>query len=109
MKEGLKITNLEDDVVFNGVLKFKDNLLIKGHVEGVVEGKDSDITIEEGGCFEGKIIASKIDNYGIIKGKAEILDEYNLYSTGKTDAEVIVKHIMIEKGAVFNGTCSMEK
>jgi len=102
------ITNLEPDVVFKGVFKFSDTLLVKGRIEGTVEGKDGKIIIENTGKVEGMTVAQNIDNFGAIKGTVHVLDEYNLFKGALNDAELKVKSIMIEKGATFNGSCKME-
>lgn len=103
------VTNLESDVYFKGVFKFKDTLLVKGKIEGTVQGSEGKIVIENTGKIEGVTTAQNLDNYGSIKGVVQILDEYNLYKDAFNDAEVKVRAIMIEKGATFNGSCRMEK
>ncbi len=109
MKEEGTKTNLEADVVFKGLLNFSDILEVKGKVEGMISGDKGTIIIEETGSLEGQITAKEIDNRGVLKGRAQILGNYNLYTDGLSDAEIHTKHIMIEKGATFNGTCKMEK
>lgn len=107
-KEEKNITNIEPDVVFKGVFNFTENLLVKGRLEGVVKGEKGDILVEESGSIEGQLLARTVDNHGLIKGTAQVLETYTLFAPGKTEAELKVKHIMIEKGAHFNGTCKME-
>lgn len=108
-EERIFSTNLEPDVYFKGIFKFQDTLLVKGKIEGTVQGENGKIIIEKTGKIEGATTAQTIDNYGELKGMANVLENYNLYSGARNDAELKVKTIMIEKGAVFNGTCKMEK
>ena len=103
-----KVTNIEEDVVFNGKFKFEGLLTVKGRLNGEIEGKESKIVIEKEGEINGQLKAQIVDNYGNLVGKAT-MDEYNLFNHGTSDAEIQVKNIMIEKGAVFNGTCKMVK
>ncbi|HCL57513.1 MAG TPA: hypothetical protein DHW82_10960 [Spirochaetia bacterium] len=109
-EEKMSITNLEQDVLFKGKLKFKDTILsVKGKIEGVVESQNGKVIVENEGSIEGMMKSEVFENHGLFKGDAEIYKDCTLFSGSKIDGKIKVKSIMVEKGAVLNGTCQMEK
>jgi cytoskeletal protein CcmA (bactofilin family) len=102
-----KITNIENDVVFEGKMKFQEKLLIKGSLKGSLSSENGEVIIENGGVFDGDLKSRLLENYGVLKGKA-IVEQYHVFSSGKSDCDIVTKEITVEKGASISGSLAMD-
>lgn len=101
------------------------NSLVKGtSIEGKVKS-DTDIRIDgellgdlscgakvvlgKDGIVHGNIVCRKAVILGLVKGNIQVLERLDLASTANIEGHIITAKLVIEDGAVFNGTCKMGK
>ncbi|MGL4368465.1 MAG: bactofilin family protein [Spirochaetota bacterium] len=100
-------TVIADDIDFKGRLVFKDSLKIKGSVEGKIESEGHLIVGIEANV-SADITAGIISVNGKVNGKMHATKHIDLFQKSRTHADIVTPDIYIEKGSVFNGTCSMD-
>lgn len=90
-------------------IKTKNDIRVNGKVKGKIESSGV-LIIGENAIIEGDILAKKIDIAGKVKSDNITSETSVTLRTGsEITAEILTKNIIIEEGALFNGTCSMKK
>jgi cytoskeletal protein CcmA (bactofilin family) len=56
---------------------------------------------------QGNIIAQNADIEGEVKGKLEVSELLVLKATAVINGDIVTGKMVVEPGAVFNGTCKM--
>ncbi len=91
-----------------GEITSKGDIRIDGKVMGKIhsEGK---IVIGNTGTVEGEIYCKNADFSGTIKGKADVGELLSLKASSRFNGDIIANKLSIEPGAMFTGTCTMDK
>lgn len=99
---------LDVDAGMQGTLKFKDpvNLRINGRFEGHLETRGN-LVIGETSSVEADIIGEAIEIAGSVKGDISAKRELRLLSSAHVAGKIETPSLLIEKGALFNGTVAM--
>lgn len=92
--------------VLEGNIETYGNIRIEGKVIGNVKSK-SKIALGNSSNIQGNIVAQNADIEGEVKGKIEISELLILKATAIINGEIITGKLVVEPGAVFNGTCRM--
>lgn len=92
--------------VLTGDIETYGNIRIEGKVIGNVKSK-SKIALGNGSQIDGNLIAQNADLEGEVKGKIEISELLVLKSTAIVHGDIITGKLVVEPGAVFNGSCKM--
>jgi cytoskeletal protein CcmA (bactofilin family) len=81
---------------------------IDGEVQGdiVCKGK---VVVGQTGYLKGTISCVSAEIVGSVAGDLLVSDTLTLRSTGNITGEVKTKTLIVEPGAVFNGSCSMKE
>ncbi len=95
-------TNIKGDIVSEGDFR------IDGTLEGSIK-TNGKIVIGKEGIVKGDISCSKADVEGKIKGDLFVSETLNLKSTSNVEGEVLIGKLVVESGATFNASCSMNK
>jgi cytoskeletal protein CcmA (bactofilin family) len=82
------------------------NIRIEGRVIGSIKSK-SKVALGHSSYVEGNIIAQNADIEGEVKGKVEISELLILKATAKVHGDILTGKLVVEPGAVFNGSCKM--
>ncbi|MFZ6009664.1 MAG: bactofilin family protein [Bacteroidota bacterium] len=82
------------------------NIRIEGKVTGNVKSK-SKVALGPSSHVQGNIIAQNADIEGEVKGKIEISELLVLKSTAVINGDIVTGKLIVETGAVFNGSCKM--
>jgi cytoskeletal protein CcmA (bactofilin family) len=93
-------TRINGDVEFVG--GFHLDGVINGNVTCVQEGDDT-LSVSEGGCIEGSVIAPNVVLNGIVKGDIEAADRVELGPKAKVLGSVHYMTIETAVGAQING------
>lgn len=99
-------TILGPGCVFEGNLTIPEGLTrIDGEVIGNIKGSGG-LIIGEMGSVKGDLSVENVVVYGKINGniRARSLE---IRASGRVDGDVQVQELMVEKGAIYNGKCSM--
>lgn len=103
---------LNSDVSIVGVLRFTDDLLVDGSVEGEIES-DGVLTVGANASIqagEKKKVAIRTKSaiiQGKVMGDIVVTDRVELASTAELVGDVTAATISIQEGAVFVGHCSV--
>ncbi len=79
-------------------------------IDGLVEGDlqcTGKVVIGESGRVKGTVNCQNAEIMGLMDGKITCSQQLSLRSNGKIQGEVATKTLIVEPGAIFNGTCSM--
>ncbi len=101
---------LNSDVSVVGVLRFTDDLLVDGSVEGEITS-DGELTVGANASIqagEKNKVAVRTKSaiiHGRVMGDIEVTDRVVLASTAELVGDVSAARISIEEGAVFVGYC----
>lgn len=82
------------------------NIRIEGKVIGSIKSK-SKVALGHSSYVEGNIIAQNADIEGEVKGKLEISEMLVLKATAKIQGDILTGKLVVEPGAIFNGSCKM--
>jgi len=92
--------------VLEGNIETYGNIRIEGKVIGNVKSK-SKVALGNSSNIQGNISAQNADIEGEVKGKIEISELLVLKATAVINGDIITGKLVVEPGAVFNGTCRM--
>lgn len=92
--------------LLEGNIETYGNIRIEGKVIGNVKSK-SKVALGNASHVDGNIIAQNADIEGEVKGKLEVAELLVLKATAVINGDIITGKLVVEPGAVFNGTCKM--
>lgn len=92
---------------FKGKVVFQGTLRIDGKVEGEIDGDDT-LLVGESGVVNGSIKAGNIQISGKVKGDIRASEKLTLKKGCEVRGTIFSKAIIVEEGAIFNGTCKMD-
>lgn len=93
---------LNSDVAVKGSLKFTDDLLVDGIVEGEISSQGV-LTIGQNAHVTAEINTSSVVIHGKLHGNINVTDRVEMKSTAEVIGDVKAATIAIEAGAVFVG------
>jgi cytoskeletal protein CcmA (bactofilin family) len=99
-------TVLAPDIEFSGELQFSDPLMIKGNFKGEIKAT-GDLYIMDKSLVEARIQAANISLYGHLKGNIVSGGRVELARSAKVEGDITTPDLLIERGAKFNGICTM--
>jgi len=79
-------------------------------IDGLIEGDlncTGKVVIGEAGRVKGTITCANAEILGLLEGKITCHQQLSLRASGKINGDVLTKTLIVEPGAIFNGTCSM--
>ncbi|WP_248928762.1 bactofilin family protein [Paenibacillus hamazuiensis] len=104
---GTTDTLIGEGTVFNGSLSSKADIRIEGQVIGEIHSA-GEITIGEKGYVQAEIKTKDIIVAGKLQGKVAASGRLTITSTGQLKGTVQAKALVIDQGAVFQGTSDMK-
>lgn len=100
-------TVIGNEAYFQGTLTAKGSLRIDGRVDGsVVDAKT--VTIGKSGKVKGDVSCEVCYVCGEIRGNITALDHVEALAGCRIDGDIRSPKVMLEEGALFNGSCSMD-
>ena len=105
-QSGLMFNALTEGSKIVGNINADSDFRIDGLIEGDLQctGK---VVIGEAGIVKGNIVCQNAEILGKLDGKINCNQQLSLRSSGKIEGEVHTKVLIVEPGAIFNGSCSM--
>lgn len=91
-----------------GELTTESNIRIDGRIEGNLH-THTKVVLGEGGVIQGHVYCESADVSGRIEGNVYCKELLTLQATAKIDGDIATKRMVVEKGAMFNGNCSMQE
>ncbi|MBL7863312.1 MAG: polymer-forming cytoskeletal protein [Cyclobacteriaceae bacterium] len=92
--------------VLEGNIETAGNIRIEGRIIGNIRSK-SKIALGNSCHVDGNISAQNADIEGTVKGRVEISDMLVLKTTATVHGDISTGKLVVEPGAVFNGSCKM--
>jgi cytoskeletal protein CcmA (bactofilin family) len=94
-------------IVIRGSLSGGGGLVIEGRVEGQISLKNH-LTIEGTGRVEADIRAEELTINGLASGNIDATSKVAINSSAKVAGDIKAPRVVIEDGAVFNGSIEMD-
>ncbi|HEY9488188.1 MAG TPA: polymer-forming cytoskeletal protein [Chryseosolibacter sp.] len=82
------------------------NIRIEGKVTGNVKSK-SKVALGPSSFVQGNVMAQNADLEGEVKGRIEVAELLVLKATAVIHGDIVTGKLVVEPGAIFNGTCKM--
>jgi cytoskeletal protein CcmA (bactofilin family) len=82
------------------------NIRIEGKVTGNVKSK-SKVALGPSSFVQGNVTAQNADLEGEVKGRIEVAELLVLKATAVIHGDIVTGKLVVEPGALFNGTCKM--
>jgi len=98
--------NIGKGTFLEGNIETYGNIRVEGKVTGNVKSK-SKVALGNSSHVQGNITAQNADIEGEVKGKLEIAEILVLKATAVINGDIVTGKLVVEPGAVFNGTCKM--
>ncbi|MCB9708910.1 MAG: polymer-forming cytoskeletal protein [Myxococcales bacterium] len=93
---------------FSGKLAFSDRVRIEGRVEGEIMG-DGTLILAEGADIRAQVsVGTLIMRGGILRGNITATTLVEIYTPAKVYGDIHTPELLMEKGVVFEGKCTME-
>lgn len=93
---------LSSDVEIKGSVKFTDDLIVDGRIEGDIQSPGN-LTIGENARIKAEIRTGSIIVYGKIHGNLTASERIELKSTAEVVGDIRTKTLSMEAGAIFVG------
>jgi cytoskeletal protein CcmA (bactofilin family) len=99
---------LSSDVEIKGSLKFSNDLIIDGKIEGEVTS-DGALTVGENALVIGEIRTKSVIVFGKVQGNITVSERCELKSNAIQEGDIVAGTMSIEEGATFSGRSSVGK
>lgn len=93
---------LSSDVEIKGSVKFTNDLVVDGKIEGEINS-DGNLTVGENARIKAEIKTATIIVYGKVHGNLTATDRVELKSSAEVVGDIKAKTLAIEAGAIFVG------
>ena len=98
---------LSSDVEIKGSLKFSDELILDGSVEGEVNSDGGHLTVGENAKIKGEVKVRAVVVYGKVDGNLLVTERCELKSDAEIVGDIRAGTLSIEEGAAFMGQSSV--
>ncbi len=97
---------LSSDVEITGTLKFSNDLIIDGKIDGEVSS-DGDLTIGENARIKGDVKTRSVTVFGKVTGNITVSDRCELKQNAELLGDIKAGKLAIEEGATFMGSSAV--
>lgn len=97
---------LSSDVEIKGTLKFANDLIIDGRIEGEIMS-EGDLTIGENANLHADIKTRSVVVFGKVHGNITVTDRCELKQNAELHGDVTAGKLAIEEGATFMGSSTV--
>lgn len=101
-------TVVAEDLEIKGTIKFKSSVMLKGVFEGEIYSEGL-LVVGPTAKVSATINTKTLISHGEISGNVEATDQIVLKKTSTHNGDLKSPFLMIENGAVFNGSCMMKR
>jgi cytoskeletal protein CcmA (bactofilin family) len=93
---------LSSDVEIKGTVKFDNDLVVDGKIEGEINS-DGNLTVGENARIKAEIKTATVVVYGKVHGNLTATDRVELKASAEVVGDIKAKTLSIEAGAIFVG------
>ena len=101
------MANIGKSIVFKGELTGDEDLQIDGRVEGNVSLPGNELTIGANGQVDAEISAKSVQVIGKVSGNVIATERVEVHSTGQVKGDIKAPKLLIQEGALVNGSIQM--
>lgn len=101
-------SRIEKSTIVKGDIVSEGDFRIDGTLNGSLKTKGK-VVVGKEGSIKGAVSCSNADVEGKIDGNIFISEALSLRSTSIIDGDLVIGKLIVESGATFNATCSMNK
>jgi len=103
-----------DDTIIGSTIRIEGDLVSNGSiiVEGEVVGSlktDKDLRVGQSAKVKADVKAAEALIAGTVDGNITVDNKLELTETARVTGDINAKTLIIQSGAVFNGSCTMEE
>jgi cytoskeletal protein CcmA (bactofilin family) len=109
IKEGTLSGFVGNGTTLTGEANFKGMLRVDGHLSGRVSSQDGTLIVSTGGQVEADVEVSVAQIYGTVIGNVTATKRIELGRVAKVTGDIQTPALVIEQGAVFEGSCRMQQ
>jgi len=103
------VANIGKSIIIKGDLSGDEDLVIDGRVEGRVSLPNNQVTIGGDGKITAEIEAKSIIVIGKTAGDLNASERVEIQATGVVDGDIRSPRLLVQEGAIVNGTIDMSK
>ncbi|NJM38954.1 MAG: polymer-forming cytoskeletal protein [Akkermansiaceae bacterium] len=93
---------LSSDVDIKGTVKFSNDLVVDGKIEGEIQSQGN-LTVGENARLKAEINTATVVVYGKVHGNISATDRVDLKASAEVIGDIKAKTLSIESGAIFVG------
>ena len=108
IKEGTLTGFVGNGTNMTGEANFKGMLRVDGHLSGRVSSQDGTLIVSTGGQVDANVEVSVAQIYGTVNGDVVATKRIELGRVAKVTGNIQTPALVIESGAIFEGSCRME-
>lgn len=101
-------SRIEQSTQVKGDIVSESDFRIDGFLDGSIKTKGK-LVVGKSGKIKGVVNCSNADVEGAISGKLFVAETLSLRATSSIEGEVLIGKLIVESGASFNASCSMNK
>lgn len=105
--EGETITIFGPETSFDGVLRFKETLHIRGKFKGTIAATGALVVEKDAEVVTDTISVTSLTISGKVSGNISALDKVDMLAGSTVRGDVSTARLRIADGVVFEGRCSM--
>lgn len=109
IKEGTLSGFVGNGTTLTGEANFKGMLRVDGHLSGRVSSLDGTLIVSTGGQVDADVEVSIAQIYGTVVGNVTATKRIELGRVAKVTGDIQTPALVIENGAVFEGSCRMQQ
>ena len=93
---------LAQGIEITGTIKFQNDMIIDGKVEGEIQSTTGKVTIGENAVIKGDVKAGEVKMFGLIEGSITS-DRCELKANSRLNGDITTKSLKMEEGALLSG------
>lgn len=94
---------LAQGIEITGSIKFSNDMIIDGKVDGEIHSEKGKVTIGENAQIKGDVKAGEVKMYGKVEGTIES-DRCELKPKSELKGDIKTKSLSMEEGAILSGS-----
>ncbi|MDR3172353.1 MAG: polymer-forming cytoskeletal protein [Treponema sp.] len=106
-KDGPRTVVFGETTKFNGFLRFKETLCIRGKFEGTIEATGALIVDKGAEVKADHIWVTSLTVYGTVVAPVSAKDKIDMFPGARVQGDLIAARLRIADGVLFEGQCSM--
>lgn len=100
--------HLGEGTEVTGTLRFEGSVRIDGKFKGKILSPAS-LILGPKALVDGELQVGELAVHGALRGQVRAAGRVTIHSSGKVEAEIKTKTLVVEPGAYFQGNCDMER